>query len=388
MRSGPPPYLSARSSTPPTAPAAAPVREQVLTRHPLQPYDARNFERARPFSFDTAALGGARSAWSVRHEPPPLLTGPLPPAPERMRDDVSLQDLKAFLVHPVRSFLRERLDVSTPFEPDELADAIPVTLDNLEKWQIGDHLLRELLAGQDPVAVMTAEQLRGTLPPGGLGAAALDEVVRECQKLWANTADVRRGERRSVDVDVDLGDGRRLTGTVTGVYGNRVVSLGYSRLKARQRLQTWVDLLALSASRLDDHWTAHAIGRERAGPKRALSGPVDHRAVDWLRDLMDLRDRGLREPLPVPIATGAAWAEAHARELMGQDFSPADAARREWETDPHNQFGITGEDDDAYHRRVYGPGAPVGALLDAGLGELAWRIWEPLLTGAEKVGPL
>jgi exodeoxyribonuclease V gamma subunit len=367
---------------------AVPVRDQVLTRHPLQPYDARNFERDGPFSFDTAALGGARSAWSVRHEPPPLLSGPLPPAPARMRDDVSLQDLKAFLVHPVRSFLRERLDVSTPFEPDELADAIPVTLDNLEKWQIGDHLLRELLAGQDPVAVMTAEQLRGTLPPGGLGAAALDEVVRECQKLWANTADVRRGERRSVDVDVDLGDGRRLTGTVPGVYGNRVVSLGYSRLKARQRLQTWVDLLALSASRPDDHWTAHAIGRERAGPKRALSGPVDHRAVAWLRDLMDLRDRGLREPLPVPIATGAAWAEAHARELMGQDFSPTDAARREWETDPHNQFGITGEDDDAYHRRVFGPNAPVELLLDAGLGELAWRIWEPMLSGAEKVGPL
>jgi len=364
------------------------VRDRIETRHPLQPYDARNFERDRPFSFDTAALGGARSAWSVRHEPPPLLTGPLKPAPERMRDDVSLQDLKAFLVHPVRAFLRERLDVSTPFAPDDLADAIPVTLDNLEKWQIGDHLLRELLAGQDPVAVMTAEQLRGTLPPGGLGTAALNEVVAECQKLWANTADVRRGERRSIDVDVDLGDGRRLTGTVPGVYGNRVVSLGYSRLKARQRLQTWVDLLALSASRPDDHWTAHAIGRERAGPKRALSGPLDHSAVDRLRDLLDLRDRGLRAPLPVPIASGAAWAEAHARQLMGQDLSPVDAARREWETDPHNQFGITGEDDDAYHRRVYGPSAPIEAVLDAGLDELAWRIWEPLLTGAEKVGPL
>jgi exodeoxyribonuclease V gamma subunit len=367
---------------------AEPVRDRIETRHPLQPYDARNFERDRPFSFDTAALGGARSAGSVRHEPAPLLSGPLPPAPERMRDDVSLQDLKAFLVHPVRSFLRERLDVSTPFEPDDLADAIPVTLDNLEKWQIGDHLLRELLAGQDPVDVMTAEQLRGTLPPGRLGTAALNEVVAECQKLWANTADVRQGERRSIDVDVDLGDGRRLTGTVPGVYGNRLVSLGYSRLKARQRLQTWVDLLALSASRPDDHWTAHAIGRERAGPKRALSGPLDHSAVDRLRDLLDLRDRGLREPLPVPIATGAAWAEAHARELMGQDFSPTDAARREWETDPYNQFGITGEDEDAYHRRAFGPNALVEVLLDAGMGELAWQIWKPLLTGAEKVGPL
>ena len=362
-----------------------PVRDRVLTRHPLQPYDARNFEPGRPFSFDTAALAGARSAWSVRHQPEPLLPGPLPARPPA---DVSLQDLKAFLVHPVRAFLRERLDVATPFEPDDLADAIPVTLDNLEKWQVGDHLLRELLAGQDPTAVMLAEQLSGRLPPGGLGTAALNEVVEECQKLWARTADLRQGERRSVDVDVDLGDGRRLTGTVPGVYGNRVVSLGYSRLGARQRLQTWVDLLALSASRPDDHWTAHAVGRERAGPKRALSGPLDHRAVDWLRDLVDLREQGLRQPLPVPVKTGAAWAEAHARELMGQEFSPVDAARREWETDPHHQLGITGEDADAYHQRVFGVAAPVEALLDAGLGEHAWRVWEPLLVGAERVGPL
>lgn len=364
---------------------ASPVREQILTRHPLQPYDARNFVRERPFSFDAASLAGARSAWGVRRPPAPLLDGPLPSRPV---EDVSLQDLRDFLAHPVRAFLRGRLDVAAPFEPDDLADAIPVSLDSLEKWQIGDRLLRELLAGHDAVAVMTAEQLAGTLPPGGLGTRALQEVAEECQRLWSRTAEVREGERRSVDVEVDLGGGRRLTGTVPGVYGSRVVSLGYSRLNARQRLHAWVDLLALSATYPDQHWTAHAIGKDRAGPKRALSGPLDHRAVDWLRDLVELRDRGLCTPLPVPVKTGLAWAEAHARELMGQDHPPLEAARREWETDPHNQFGISGEDADAYHQRVFGAGAPVEVLVDAGLGEAAWAIWEPLLSGAERVGPL
>jgi exodeoxyribonuclease V gamma subunit len=302
--------------------------------------------------------------------------------------DVSLADLKAFLGHPVRAFLRERLDVATPFEPDDLADAIPVALDSLEKWQVGDRLLRELLAGHDAVAVMTAEQLSGTLPPGVLGTSALDEVVRECQRLWSRTADLRAGERRSVDVDVDLGDGRRLTGTVPDVYGNRVVSLGYSRLNARQRLHAWVDLLALAAGHPDQHWTAHAVGKDRAGPKRALSGPVDHQAVAWHRDLVDLRDEGLRRPLPLPVKTGAAWAEAHARELVGNDTPPYPAAEREWRTDPFNQFGIRGEDADPYHQRVWGPRAPLDLLVDAGLGDLAWRLWEPLLAGAERVGPL
>ncbi len=275
--------------------AAETVREAILTRHPLQPYDARNLKgpdpardpaewadlelrgpAQRPFSFDEAALDGAAAAWSVRRLPPPLLDGPLP---DRPLEDVSLADLKAFLMHPVRSFLRGRLDVSTPFEPDQLGDAIPVDLNSLEVWQVGDHLLRQVLAGADPVAVMTAEQLGERLPPGVLGRTTLEKVAHECQQLWARTAEVRTGERRSLDVEVDLGGGRRLTGTVPDVYGNRVVSLGYSRLKAKQRLQTWVDVLALSASVPDESWTGHAIGRERAGPRRALTGPLDHRGA-------------------------------------------------------------------------------------------------------------
>ena len=145
---------------------AAPVREAILTRHPLQPYDARNLKGSdtsrdpaewsdaelrgptlRPFSFDGAALDGARAAWSDRREPPPLLEGPLP---VRTPEDVSLADLKDFLVRPARAFLRGRLDVSAPFEPDELADAIPVDLNSLELWQVGDRLLRELLDGSGP----------------------------------------------------------------------------------------------------------------------------------------------------------------------------------------------------------------------------------------------
>ncbi len=288
----------------------------------------------------------------------------------------------------MRSFLRQRLDVSTPLEPDEVGDAIPVSLDSLETWAVGDHLLREVLAGQDPVAVMTAEQLRGTLPPGVLGELALRGVVEESQRLFERTADLRDGSPRTLDVDVDLGDGRRLTGTVTGVHGGKVLSLGYSRLGAKQRLSSWIDLLALSAAHPDEVFTAHAVGRERAGPRRALAGPVDHRAADWLRRLVELRDLGLRRPLPIPVRTAAAWAEGHARSLQGDDVSPEDLARKAWETDPHHPFGILGEDADAYHRRTFGDGADLSVLLDAGLAEHAWTLWEPLLTGGERMGPL
>ncbi len=317
--------------------ARRPVRDAVLVTHPLQPYDPKNLEAGRlvpgaePFSFDAAALAGARALVAERTPPRPLLVAPLAARPV---DDVSLADLTAFFSHPVRSFLRQRLDVGMPLTADEMSDAIPIDLGGLEAWQVGDHLLREVLAGQDPAAVMTAELLRGTLPPGVLGSTALSEVVSESQRLFERTAPLRVDAPRSIDVDVDLGDGRRLSGTVTGVHGSKLVSLGYSRLKPRQRLLSWIHLLALSAARPDESYTAHAVGRERAGPRRALAGPLDHRAVDWLRDLVELRDEGMCRPLPLPIATAAAYAEGHARTLMGDDVSPAELARKEWRDRP------------------------------------------------------
>ena len=369
---------------------AATVRGQVLVHHPLQPYDGRNFTSgalvaARPFSFDSAALAGARAAAGPRTTAGAFLPAALSTRPP---EDVNLSDLKAFLLHPVRAFLRGRLDVSTPREADDVLDAMPVDLDALQLWGVGDRLLREVLAGADPTAVMTAEQLSGALPPGGLGVRALGHVATECQRLYTHTAALREGEPRSVDVDVDLGGGRRLTGTVSGIFGDKIVSLGYSRLKAPQRLRSWVDLLAVSASRPDEHVTAHAVGKDRAGPKRALAGPLDHRAAEWLRGLVDLYDLGQRQPLALPVATACAWAEAHVRELMGDDRDPREAATKEWTTDRNNSFGIKGEDADASHVRVWGEDAPIDVLLDAGLADHAWRVWEPLLTGGERVAPL
>ncbi|QSR28462.1 exodeoxyribonuclease V subunit gamma [Nocardioides aromaticivorans] len=374
--------------------AAAPVRDHVVVRHPLQSYDVRNHAPGElgtrgPFSFDRASLAGARASVRERTPAPPFLDGVLPPAPVA---DVTLADLVAFVHRPARTFLRSRLDVATPFEPDQVADAIPVSLNGLEVWQIGDRLLREVLAADDPgataQAVMTAEQLRGTLPPFDLGRGELTKVVQECQELFTRSAQVRTAAPRTIDIDVDLGDGRRLTGTVPRVHGNQVVSLSYSRLKPKQRLDSWLEVLALSAAHPDESWTGHAIARSKAGPQRALVGPLDHRAAQWLRSVVDLYDAGRARPLPMPLDTAYAWADAHAKQLRGMDVDPAEAAAKAWTTDPYNDWGIKGEDDDPAHRRIWGAGAPVEVLLEAGLPEVAWRLWEPLLGGAERVAQL
>jgi exodeoxyribonuclease V gamma subunit len=382
--------------------AAGPVRDQVLVHHPLQPFDTRNLVPGRlagsqAFSFDAAALAAATAARGPREPVTVLVTEPLPARPV---EDVSLADLQAFFAHPVRAFLRSRLDVTAPLEAEETHDHIPITLDGLEKWEIGDRMVADALRGADPQTSMLAERLRGLLPPGRLGDRTLEEVIERARPLVVDTRELRQAEPRTLDVDIDLGGGRRLTGTVSSVFGNRIVTVTYSTLAAKHRLRSWIDLLALSAGHPDESWTAHAIGRARAGASRALAGPLDDRALVWLRDLVDIYDRGMREPLPLPVKTACAYAEAIHLARRGASSDTRFKAEREWRTDRFSPYGIPGEDADPAHVQVFGEAAPLDCLLTPPrpdeswndephrLGRYAWRLWQPLLDGAEKVGPL
>ncbi len=318
-----------------------------------------------------------------------LVTAPLSPRPVA---DVALADLHAFLAHPVRAFLRQRLDVTSPLEAEETLDAIPITLDGLQTWQIGDRMLGQILAGVNPYTAAHAERLRGVVPPGPLGQRTLTDVDAKLRPIVLAALQLRQGEARTLDVDVDLGGGRRLTGTVGDVWGNRHVTVTYSRLAAKHRLASWLDLLALSAGHPDESWTAHALGRGRSATTVAEAGPLDHRAGQWLRDLVDLYDRGMREPLPLPVKTACAWAEERLRG-SGQEWR----AKRDWETDRFSPTGIPGENADAAHVQVYGVDAAFDVLTGPPrddeqwsnaphrLGQYALRLWGPLLDGGERV---
>jgi exodeoxyribonuclease V gamma subunit len=195
-----------------------------------------------------------------------------------------------------------------------------------------------------------------------------------------------------VDVTVELGDGRRLTGVVPDVRGNRIVRVNYSNLAPKHRLATWIDLLALSAGLPDQSWTASTYGWHRSKtPMQSLIGPLDHRAIDHLRDLVDVYDRGRCEPLPVPPRTAYAWADS-----VRAQKDPYWPARREWET--QDSSPVPGEQDDPPHVRVYGRAATFDSLLQDPRPDERWndqrnrmaqyavRIWQPVFDH-EQVGP-
>ncbi|MEO6879728.1 MAG: exodeoxyribonuclease V subunit gamma [Mycobacteriaceae bacterium] len=357
------------------------ARTELVQRHPLQPFDARQFTGAAPFSFDPVNLAGALAATAPRQPSPARVA--LPPCP----GPVALEDLVSFAEHPVRAYLRQRLQISLPGEDDEVDDALSLQLDGLTRWAVGNRLLNATLAGLSTTDAERTERLRGTLPPGRLAVTELAEVIPKVEALTAEASVLLRDPARTVDVRLQVG-GRELSGTVAGVRGEvghgSVVAVSYSSLGPKQRAKAWVLALALAAT--EGAGQAVTVGRYgRRARTSTLVAPPDPLGV--LAELVDLRERGLCEPLPLHPDPS----ESYTVNRRNPD-DPFEAAAKKW---VGNDF-VPGTGADRHHVQVWGASAPFTvwseqpARLDeqregerTRFGVLSRRFWEPLLAAEQ-----
>lgn len=390
----------------------APARRRVVVEHPLQSFDQRNFTPGKvvgesPWSFDPVDLEGARSLAEPPVERRPFLAEPL----SRLEMPViQLDSLVGFLEAPVRAFLRERLGWYGSGGADEVKDALPVELDSLEKWGVGDRLLSARLAGASMPDAIAAERGRGLLPPGALGSAELRDVEATVEALAAAAGAARQAPfsgGESVEINLRLAGGRVLIGTVPDVYEggeadggpeSSIVRCLYSSLGPKHRIAAWTNFLALSAQRSDRPVTAVTIGRGvgqmKGRPRIALvhlaaldGAPAERRAraTAALEVLVDLYERGMCEPLPLYTKTSEKYVDA-----VMHDLDPKPACKDAFE----NQWGF-GEAREKEHLLVLGPDVRFEDLLaeaprpdelgakwgsePSRFGRLAWRLWAPVL---------
>jgi exodeoxyribonuclease V gamma subunit len=427
-----------------------PASSLVTVDHPLQPFSPARFTPGavggpnggsnRPFGFDLDDLAAAEAAAGPSADPPPFLqldaALPTAAAPD-VHDVVDLADLAAFLVHPCRELLRQRLHLSFPRDGEATGDAVPVELPRgLARWEVGDRLFAAVARGGDLARAVEVERRRGALPPGRLADDALDditatitELLRAADELGIDLAT----PGTAIDVDVTLPSGTRVQGTVADVVGTTRRASSYSKLGPQHRLRAWIDLLALTVQDPTRPWTAVTLGngRDEASTKQRRSavaslsriGPHDEiahpgprhrtlsqpghladglgpearraRATAALEDLVSLRRRGLRGPVPLPCKTAHAYAYARFKADIG--FTGSDAtsvAAKRWTTGDNARYA--NEDGDDANRLLLGE-LTFAELLElpatddedgdgwfvdrevGRFGRLARRVWEPLL---------
>ncbi len=337
------------------------ARERVVCHHPLQGFDPRNFSAAdaRPWGFDPLQLAGAETLLNGADESSAVFIDE--PLSWERPDEVGVTELARFVEEPVKGFVTRRLGFSLREVEARGEDLVPVHLGGLQAWAVGDRMLRGRMAGDEPADQHIAERRRGSLPPGALADSVLDDIESRVAALHA-TADGANivGVGTTVRVDCAVADGTRLVGNIVGLHGSRLGVVQYSRLKAKHRIGAFVRVAALTRLDPDTAWDAVVVGREgegdvacvRIGPLGADPETRRRAADEALSMLIDLWDRGMREPLPIYPETTGAFAMARG------DKSEWKKARAAWVT----SWQIPREDQDLYHRLVLGGVAPITAL--------------------------
>ena len=287
---------------------------RLEVHHPRQPFDERSFIPGallgeQPWGFDGASLAGALARRGRAAVSAPFLTDTFPRDASTV---IELTALREFLRQPIRSFLRQQLGLRLPRREDGASALLPVGLSGLERWGIGERMLRALLAGSSLSEWARIERRLGTLPPGAIGEAMigdLHEVVRQIVSA-ARDRGLREGPSTATPVDVVLSDGTRIVGSVLdGLQSSAPgpARISYTSAKAEHRMMAWLDLMMLTAQDPSTDWHALGVNRITSSSKleihdlevRAPDGDRAGVAIGALEVAVDLFRRGAAEPIPL-----------------------------------------------------------------------------------------
>ena len=338
----------------------------ATTVHPLQPFSGRY----------RAPEGDGRAVDLFTYRPAPLPVGdgadrPLVVDPlrfaEPLPDEVDLDDLLAFVMHPSRWFVQRRLgmilaeDDPTP-EPRE-----PFAIEGLDAYLVGGALADALLAGEGDDAARSAAEGTGRVPPSTPGRVMLDADLDAARAFVDRVREIGgAAEPATVAVDVRL-PAARVVGAIS-VYPVGCVVARPAKLKGKDRLQAWVRHVALAARPEADG----AVSTWCVGNDAVASFPPLARAdaARCLADLVDLyRDA---HQVPARLFPEASWVFVRAEDpSSGSKKSPGEAAFESLDSERG------GEAHDAHVATLF----PGGVEVDDTFRETARRVFGAVLEG-------
>ena len=341
-------------------------------RHPLQPFDARYYERdadgqprhdPRLFSYDPAFLATPSASVTQRFLNSPLIAAKAAAA----NDEIALNALKRFWRDPAKDALLRGHGISLQaLDGTRWPDREPLETQFDRRERIEHRLLFDaLVAGSDSLSTEPPAWLArsGILAGGAIGVAAYAGLRGSLQSLLNNAQGLfvdGRAQAEAQAIDLDLGGGLRVTGVIDRVFHAAEGGLllfdatpaGAAGL--REILAFYIDWAALRltyAEGVQGEYLEPASNKRGAGTP-ALLDPVRAQDTDQLR-------RGLRRLVEAyvaaenqPLLFFAQSALAYAKSAPEERLAKAADA---WEGD---DFKRTGE-------RDYAPG--YAALLSRGL---------------------
>ncbi|MBA2238785.1 MAG: exodeoxyribonuclease V subunit gamma, partial [Lysobacter sp.] len=324
------------------------AREQLVLRHPLQPFAPAAFGAAegspdsdpRRYSYRGEWHDAAGAGRAARRSLGRWITAPLAAAPTE--ESLTLAQLRSFLRDPSDAFLRQRLAMRLPEAADAIDDADPLAPPprGLQRWQIQQAVFAACVLGQHD-GLHARLRAKALLPSGPLGERMLAGLLAEVQPYAESYVQWRGSEpARSEAFELEF-DGVRLTGSIDQVYRQGLARFRYDKLHGPAQITHGLDWLVLGA--LGHEVPLAQFCDTGAGPGLLLREPPEPASARAaLRALLRLRAWGLRDPLPFSPRAGWLWYDGQRRLDAGEvpranSRSPWQRAQDQWQ--PESGFG-------------------------------------------------
>lgn len=308
------------------------ARAALITSHPMQPFARVLFDASgtRHFTYRSEWLAAATTQLT-RATPPPFadMAWPATTAPR-----VAFDELRRFFAAPQREFLRRQIGAA--LEPDALntPDREPLVDDPMQRAAVDRRLIHLLMredhAASDAAARQARLRAQGLLPPLALGDQTYAQAMHDVGPQAAAWRRWRDGAAApaATPFELPLPSGRVLEGVLQSLEPNGYADWVGRANSARRWFDWWLG--ALVACALQDGTACIAFGRDADDLQLPLQPvmPGAQRAVQLLDELLDLRDEGMRAPLPLPPRS--AWVYARLLADGKPDAYAFDKAGETW----------------------------------------------------------
>ncbi|MDH7454397.1 exodeoxyribonuclease V subunit gamma [Luteimonas composti] len=280
----------------------------LVVQHPLQPFSPAAFGAGgepRRFSYREHWRVAAAGSTAKRVALPPWFDGEaLDPLEEEPA--LSIDALRRFLLRPAEQLLA-RMGLRLPEVEARGEDIEPLAAPagGLERARLQRAVFDALLRGERPAAIHADLRARGLLPSGPLGHRVLAAQQAQLAPYVVAFSGWRSDAAPTSLPAEALIDGVRVYGKLDDAYPHGLARLRFGKPNGPAAIRNGLDWLLACAAGLDLPMAEfHQGDDDRLGPHaRPVLSPED--AQRALRQLLQLRARGLREPLP--FAPYSSW---------------------------------------------------------------------------------
>jgi exodeoxyribonuclease V gamma subunit len=383
-----------------------PLRRQLLLEHPLQAFSPRNFNKEHPASYDRRYLHAAQKLLGPRLMPPPFIAQPLPPPlalgelslhPSALHQvsssnvrPLAVAELVRFWDNPCRALLNRRLGLTFGESFERVFDRETLEADALERYLMGERLLRWTCESSAPGALLERLRASGSLPLGAPGDLCYQTVQQTVSSLERHILRYQKGPRQgALAIDLILSQ-TRLIGSLEGLWPMGRVQYQYSTIQAKHLLQLWLYHLLLCLQRPAGGGQSVLIGRdgEKKTIRCCLLSPLSAlEAQTHLQGLLDYYWSGQQLPLLFFPETSRAYWIAQQRDPAGPVDLWLEAARKVWHRPRAPHCRGTSEGEEPHLQRLFASQEPFAPDFRWAGGEvplalsfhtLALNIWGPL----------